>query len=45
MEVRGVTDLLGSTELGGVAELGGGLELRVRCRGAEVLSQGIRRRV
>ena len=45
MEVRGVTDLLGSTELGGAAELGGGPELRVRCGGAEVRSQGIWRRV
>ena len=43
--MRGVTDLLGSTELGGVAELGGGPELRVRCGGPEVRSQGIRRRV
>ena len=38
-EVKGVTELLGS------AELGGGPELRWRCRGAEVQSHGIRRRV
>ena len=43
--MKGVTELLGSMELGGVAELDEGPELRWRCRGAEVQSHGIRRRV